>query len=71
MESGKVGNYAAAMSSSLYEQSKAVARQLTANSEKLAQARSAITDVALQQVQASTVAKNDILTVGSKLNVYA
>ncbi len=71
MQSGNVGNYAAAMSNSLYEQSKAVGRQLAANSERLAQARSAITDVALQQVQASTVAKNDILTVGSKLNVYA
>lgn len=71
MDSGRIGGYAAAMSQSLYEQGKAVGRQIVASTEIVAKKRSAITDVALQQIQRSTAAKNDMLTVGSKLNIYA
>lgn len=71
MDAGRIGNYAAAMSQSLYEQGKAVGRQIVAHTEKVAEKRSAITDEALQQLQNSTEAKNDLLTVGSRLNIYA
>lgn len=71
MDAGNIGGYAAAMSQSLYEQGKAVGRQLEAGAQKVNEKRSAITDVALQQVQNATAAKNDMLTVGSKLNIYA
>ncbi len=71
MDSRSIGGYAAAMSQSLYDQGKAVGRQLVASTEKVNQKRSAVTDLALQQIQNATAAKNDILTVGSKLNIYA
>ena len=71
MDSGRIGGYAAAMSQSLYDQGKAVGRMLVASAEKVTEKRSAVTDLALQQIQNSTAAKNDILTVGSKLNIFA
>lgn len=71
MDSGRIGGYAAAMSQSLYEQGKAVGRQLVAETEKVAEKRSAVTDLALHQIQNSTAAKYDLLTIGSKLNIYA
>lgn len=71
MDSGRVGGYAAAMSQSLYEQGRAVGRMLVAGAEKTNQKRSAVTDLALQQIQNSTAVKNQMLTVGSKLNIYA
>ena len=71
MDSRNIGGYAAAMSQSLYDQGKAVGRQLVAGMEKVNQKRSAVTDQALEQIRNSTAAKNDMLTVGSKLNIYA
>ena len=71
MDSGQIGGYAAAMSQSLYDQSRAVGRMLVASTERVNQKRSAITDEALQQIQNSTAAKNDMLTLGSKLNIFA
>ena len=71
MDSGQIGGYAAAMSQSLYDQSRAVGRMLVASTESVNQKRSAITDEALQQIQNSTAAKNDMLTLGSKLNIFA
>lgn len=68
---GRIGGYASAMSQSLYEQGKAVGRLIVASTDKVTEKRSAITDVALQQIQNSTAAKNDLLTVGSKINLYA
>lgn len=67
----RIGGYAAAMSQSLYDQGKAVGRLINASTEKVIERRSAITDVALQQIQNSTAAKNDLLTVGSKINLFA
>lgn len=71
MDSGKIGGYAAAMSQSLYDQGKAVGRMLVASTEKVNEKRSAVTDIALQQIQNSTATKNDMLTVGSKINIFA
>lgn len=71
MDSERIGGYASSMAESLYEHGKAVGRQIIASAEKVTEKRTAITDVALQQVQKSTAAKNDMLTVGSKLDIYA
>ena len=71
MDNSRISSYAAAMSQSLYDQGKAVGRMLVASTDKVAEKRSAVADQALQQIQASTATKNDMLTVGSKLNIYA
>lgn len=71
MDSGRISGYAAQMSQSLYEHGKVIGQQVVASTEKTAQKRLAITDVALQEVQKATAVKNDMLTVGSKINLYA
>lgn len=71
MDPGRVSGYAAAMSQTLYDQGKAVGRMLVASTEKVTEKRTAVTDQALEQIQNSTAAKNDLLTIGSKLNIYA
>ena len=71
MNSERIGVYASEMSQTLYEHAKAVGRQILASTEKVAEKRSAVADVALQQIQKSTAAKNDLLMVGSKLDIYA
>ena len=71
MSGVRLDGYSAAMSQSLYEQSKAVGEMVNAYMEKTNEKRSQITDTALEQIQKSTQAKRDMLRIGSMLDVYA
>lgn len=70
-DSSSIGAYAASMSQSLYDQGKMVGRMIEAGQNALDQAKQKVTDNALQAVQKSTQAQNDIMTTGMKISVYA
>ncbi|HEY3326516.1 MAG TPA: hypothetical protein VGK14_05030 [Novimethylophilus sp.] len=70
-EAHSVGSYSAAMSQSLYDQGKAVGRMIEASQHTIDATKEKVTDNALKEVQKSTLAKQAMVDIGTKLSIYA
>ncbi|GBG12786.1 aminodeoxychorismate synthase [Novimethylophilus kurashikiensis] len=67
----KIGAYSANLSISLNDHGKAVARMLEAGQNKVDAAKEKVTDTALQEIQRATAAKEDMIQLGAKLDIFA
>jgi RNA-binding protein YhbY len=67
----KIGAYSASLAMSLNDQGKEVVRMLEAGQNKVDVAKNNVTDTALQELQRANAAKEDLIKVGAKLDIFA